>query len=146
MTHLVQEFIIDSLAFNVSDRKTLAMVTLPKVIAYRLALPTSPVESPELFYISNHLSFVNSIVSGINESLVIDVDLFTSLVKAVWLTRYRILYMASTPEADLAMSYVLTQGKIVGEEYCQFITTNTSTINSLLYKYIESSNARSIQY
>lgn len=145
MTHLVEQFLNDALAFNISDRKTLAMAVLPKVVAYNLAIPSSPVDNPELHYISSHLTFVNNVVSTINESVVIDVDLFVSAVKAIWLTRYRLVYLPSTPEADAVVNSALV-ATVLSNDVASFIVANKDVVNTLTYQYVESVNARSLEY
>lgn len=145
MSSLAEQFLNDALAFNIADRNKLAMVTLTKVIAYKLAIPSSPVDNPELYYISNHLTFVNNAVSHINETIVINVDAFVNAVKAIWLTRYRVVFTPSTPEANDAINAALCN-KVLGAEYCEFLTINASTINTLTFQYVESINARSLEY
>lgn len=89
--------ILDGANITADKRGAILSLGLARAIGYNLDLPTSPVDDPVTFYISNVQSLAETVVSQVNEQVAIDVRKTCDLIKAVWTFRYRLVYQANNP-------------------------------------------------
>lgn len=89
--------IMDGANLTADKRGAVISLALARAIGYNLDLPTSPVNDPVTFYISNVQSLAETVVSQVNEQVAIDVRKTSDLIKAVWTFRYRLVYQAANP-------------------------------------------------
>lgn len=75
-----------------ADQGYLVSVALAKVAAYRLPLPTTPIENPVLYFITKFKTDVVNSLSALNEAMVIDLGNILELTQSLWLFRYRLVY------------------------------------------------------
>lgn len=61
-------------------------------VAGNLQLPSSPVESPQDYYMTNLDALARKAISVLNEVRAIDIDLVTEVVRQAWLGRYNSVF------------------------------------------------------
>lgn len=138
----IDNFILINSDKSPTERKDLATIVYGQVITTSLPIPTSPVDQPEIFYISNYLQIVNNHVSAINEKIVVDVDGLKSAIKAMWLTRYSLVYAPSTQESIDLFANVIIGNSVLAADAAATYSANMSRIKTLIYKYAESSDGK----
>lgn len=76
-----------------ADEKAKYMASvLGSVIGTTLDMPSSPVDIPRNYFLTNHKHAVGEYLCAINEVFPINIDLAMSLADNVYLTRYRLVF------------------------------------------------------
>lgn len=68
-------------------------------VAYRLPLPTGPVNRPDEWFLIHCHAGAEDVVGQLNEYLVLDVEETLKVLKEAWRLRYRILHNPFAPQA-----------------------------------------------
>lgn len=84
--------VLDTHGVSLQDRSYVLALGLARAIAYQLPIPSSPVDIPLSFFALQYLGQVNDVLSEVNEQIVINIELATSLVKKLWLLRYNVVF------------------------------------------------------
>lgn len=66
-----------------------------RAVAYRLPLPTGPVENPHQYYIETHKTTTEQMLGEINERIVVNIDAAADLCQRLWTFRYRMVHDAN---------------------------------------------------
>lgn len=103
--------IIQSQKAGPNTTKTHAMsAVVGSLAAYRLPIPTSPVDRPKEWFIINCMSSLEEFVGGINEYCVLDADAAMKIAKAIWESRYSIAHVPSSKEAVSSVMEIVGSG------------------------------------
>lgn len=73
-------------------REHLATSAVSMAVAYRLPIPSSPVESASSWYVQNLVSLRDDMLYSINETVILDLPAAEKLVRSIWLTRYQLVH------------------------------------------------------
>ncbi len=107
------------------DRAIFAAVLISRSIAVCLQLPTSPVANPYEFFNSSHAATVNSVVSAINEAMVINVGEVQRLTREQWVARYRMVYTPTNGDALACLNACLeSDGSIFAGDVLRILKSN----------------------
>lgn len=110
-TSLRQVFDMNQVPF--ADRSQLTVLAVAKAIAFHLPLPTSPVDSLPSYYGNTHQSFVNLALGGVNEAIVLDVDLATEMVYKLYKLRYLMVFDATSIDSIKVFEAVASENNRV---------------------------------
>lgn len=103
--------IIQSKAAGSATHKTHAQsAVMGAMAAYRLPLPSSPVERPKEWYITNCLSAAESFIGELNEHSVVDVSGALDIAKAIWESRYSTVHVPASKEAMASLLSIVGSG------------------------------------
>lgn len=83
---------LDDSGVPAADRAVVLSICLARAVGYGLDMPTSKVESPQSYYISNLKSLADSVVSQVNENIALNFDATCKLIESFWTFRYRLVY------------------------------------------------------
>lgn len=83
---------LDASGVALADRSYLLSVALARAVAYRLPLPTSPIENPYLHFTTTHKANVEAVLGEVNERIVVDIDATCDLICRLWVFRYRLVF------------------------------------------------------
>lgn len=83
---------LDRCGIALADRGYLLSVAIARAVAYQLPLPTSPVESPAVYFIETHKATAEGMLCEINERCVMNIDAAASLMQNLWIFRYRMVF------------------------------------------------------
>lgn len=96
---------------STSSHKTHAMTAVVAAMAaYRLPIPSSPVERPKEWYITNCLAAAENFIGGVNEHTVLDVRGALDIAQAVWESRYSIVHVPASKEAMASLMEIVGSG------------------------------------
>lgn len=90
-------------ALNDAGRAGLVAGALARAIAFRLPLPSSPVENLAGYYTMSHDQQVCDIIAGFNEHLIVDVRLVREQTFNFYRLRYDLVYCVQQNEAALSI-------------------------------------------
>lgn len=79
---------LDSLVGTAAGNRRTYSYAVAVSLAGCLQLPSSPVESPQDFFMTNLQALANKGISVLNEVRLVDIDLATEVLRQVWLGRY----------------------------------------------------------
>lgn len=102
---------------NPIDRSRVTAMVLANSIATQINVPSTKVPNPKIYYIENHRSAVEAIVSEVNELMVIDGALVIELVEQFWNIRYRFI---NEPFDNTSMNIMAVLCQIGGALGAQF--------------------------
>lgn len=91
MRSVIREFLGSPFGSHI-NRSNIAVLLFSRLIATKVSLPTSPVDNPQEFYVTACLDTVQSVVSDLNENLVINVPVLLDLTYKTWLARYDMVF------------------------------------------------------
>jgi len=102
--------IMDSNGVELGDRAEVVYTTAARAIAYKLPLPTSPVDNPYAYFLDKYKSEVMADLCAINEDCVIRVEQAAELTKHIWVFRYSAAYDPASLSVMAALDVVAMQG------------------------------------
>lgn len=102
--------VLDMHSVSLQDRTYTAALGVARALAYSLYLPTSEVEVPLSFFATQHLPAVNTVLSEINEHVVINIELALSLTKKLWLFRYNVVFESENPMVRAMLDLQMASG------------------------------------
>lgn len=115
---LVNNFVSTAASTGVTSRDKVALVVFSRLIAYELIIPSSPVDSPNLYYAETHSSHVNEMISQLNEACVLDVKFLQELTRKVWMQRYNLVFRPMEDETkSLVSSLIMTDDNVYSNEF-----------------------------
>jgi len=86
----------ESLGVPLEERASVTAVSLARAIAYMLQIPPTVYEDIDSHFDNFHLADVERTLALMNETVVFDIDAAASLVKEIWLFRYRLAHDPNT--------------------------------------------------
>lgn len=108
MKSAVTAFLSYSSAAGLPDRDKVAVLVFSRLVAYSLALPSSPVDTPLQYYVETHTANVATLVSEINEYVVVDVNYLMEITRKVWLARYDLVYRPLSANVNLLVGSIIS--------------------------------------
>lgn len=75
-----------------TDSGAFLSLAFARAVAYRLPIPTSPVDNVYQYFIETHKVAVENMLAAINEKVVVNIDATMDLVQRVWIFRYRFVF------------------------------------------------------
>jgi hypothetical protein len=102
--------LLDSNGVALGDRAEVAYTAAARAIAYKLPLPSSPLENPYGYFLEKHKEETLALLSEINESCVIRVEQAAELVKRIWVFRYQVVYDACSLSVMATMDVIAGEG------------------------------------
>ena len=84
--------------------------SLARAMGYDLALPTSSVDSPALYFNTTHRPQLELVLSAVNEIVVFDIGEVEELAYKVWLARYRLVHEMTSVKAALLLDILVADG------------------------------------
>jgi hypothetical protein len=107
------------------DRAIFSAVLISRSLAVSLQLPTSPVTNPYEYFNSAHADTVNSVISAINEAMVINVVEVQRLTREQWVARYRMVYTPTNEDALACLNACLERdGSIFAGDVLSILKSN----------------------
>ena len=106
--------ILDTFQVPLGDRAEVVYSTAARAIAYKLPLPSSPVQNPYGYFLEKFKDEVAEDLALLNESCVIRVVEAAQLVKHLWVFRYHVVY---DPTSISVMQALDTLAGQEGERY-----------------------------
>ncbi|HWT39747.1 MAG TPA: hypothetical protein VN081_00505 [Dongiaceae bacterium] len=101
---------MDSNGVALGDRGEVIYTTAARAIAYKLPLPTSPVDNPYAYFLDKYASEVMGDLCAINEDCVIRVEQAAELVKHIWVFRYSVAYDAASLSVMATLDVIAKEG------------------------------------
>lgn len=83
---------VNSIELGSETKHSLVAIAVANCVAYFVAIPSAPVEAPEMHYNVTAAQQVNSILSQFNEAAVMNVRYAQDLARKFWLYRYYSVY------------------------------------------------------
>jgi len=102
--------IVEQNGVELMDRSSAVAFLVAEAVGNTLSIPTSPVDNPVHWFRLNHVIHLNSVLSKVNEELVIDIDEVVLVVSKLWLTRYRLVHQPESPATKNLLQLVMAQG------------------------------------
>lgn len=100
-----------------------ALVSL--VVASRLPLPSSAVESPKEWYIQNCIAPTEKTLGSLVEYLIVDVEEAMKIIKATWMNRYKMVHAPQSEEALRLIRFSMRGADNVPQIYPDSLTIST---------------------
>ena len=75
-----------------TDSGAFMSLAFARAVAYRLPLPTSPVDNPFQYFVETHKVATENMVGEINEKMVVNIDATIDLLQRLWIFRYRMVF------------------------------------------------------
>lgn len=97
---------LSRLTSDLNEQQRILIFATSSVIASKLALPTSPVDDPQGYYLQTLRLQVNDYISRINECVVTDFKYILEGVFNLWLGRY---YAAHPKSASFLLKSIFNQ-------------------------------------
>lgn len=83
---------LDRFEVQLADRGFVLAIAVARAVAYRLPVPSSPVDNAQTYFKHTHLADVEQMLSEVNEQVVLNIDVATNLISGMWLFKYRLVY------------------------------------------------------
>jgi hypothetical protein len=102
--------LLDTYSVALGDRSYMLALGLARCIAYDLPIPTTAVDVPLSYFALNHTATINDLLGDINEQVVINMELASSLIKKLWLMRYNVVYDSSNVAVQDVLDSIISKG------------------------------------
>lgn len=79
------------------EREKVLSIATARAIGYKLPIPAVPVENPYQYFSDTLAGQVDKAVCQINEANVVNVDSILSLIRGIWLFRYKLVHDPANP-------------------------------------------------
>jgi hypothetical protein len=106
--------LLDTFQVPLGDRAEVIFSTAARALAYKLPLPSSPVENPYAYFLDKYRDEVMSDLAVLNETTVIRINEAAQLAKHLWVFRYHVVYDPTSISVMQALDVLATQE---GERY-----------------------------
>lgn len=106
-------------------------ISLSKAIADSVVMPSSPVDSPTMYYNSAAHAEVSNLLSAINDSIVFDLKLVMETARKFWMIRYSCLFPADTlytADPERALIDFFGFGTVVDVDTYTFMKANAPSL------------------
>jgi hypothetical protein len=101
---------MDSNGVELGDRAEVVYTTAARAIAYKLPLPTSPLDNPYSYFLDKYKEEVLADLATINEECVIRVEQAAELVKHIWVFRYSVAYDPASLSVMACLDTIAKEG------------------------------------
>lgn len=92
------------------DRARMTELLVAEAVSACLPIPSSAVENPTGYYVSQHKVNVIEKLAYVNEHIVVDIDAAEGLVLQLWLTRYRLVHQQTDQRVNRLLRLAIREG------------------------------------